>query len=1062
MTANGARDNHAASAVDLCRGFVEQLLEEAQDVRRVTQTGSAPPEIDWEDLWVTAHGADSLEQAVGRVLLRANRIARELGGLKTAASDALPTGPSDISALLDHIGGRNHGSVDDREWATPDVDFHEDRRERPNGSETSDLAPVPAGVVPEGADQQPVSEGTPPEPVREQIPAEFFIEPVLDLDLLAAPALQEPVWEPPVGRFGPAPPEPEVPAEDPPAEDAQVPEAAVKDVRVEAPPVADAAVRAPAFGEALEELLIGLESAVSSGADPTATAASVAPEMSEEPAANAPAFENPVIDDATGEMAAPDEAAIDQAALDEAAGPLAGADDAGPDESGPGTAAVGQHPGVGNSPEVAAAVGSPTLRHPDAAPPVGDNSSQDQVSTPSQAGRGPRRRRRPRSTRVRVGGVAAVLGALALGWQLWGSGGQRPDGGAGAVATQSASVSRLASHVSLILRGDATGPQATQAETVYADGDLVDVQVGPNPTLSLANLESAGYTAEPGIAVMECSDPGGRPENLPTAPTGSCQTGSVVTTSTISTQGSVTVYDYRMRARTGRGSSADSAGNLVCGTGHNECVLYVGPAPDDFSKPHLFSSPFAVVSGKSRPTGTPGHQVLPAAPAGPASASIPPSAGLIKIAGPQATPTARPPTPTAVPLTQVSGVPTTSAPPGYHAVFGTGHATLYCPNASQLGRSGQSGSAGGGGSGGRGGSGGLAGCGSNGGNGGNGGSGSSAAGAGGNGGNGANAPCLPEENIGGTWLTTGGGPTSPPNTPPCNGQHVNGARGGNGGNGSGQLSGANGTDANGGTPGLPGADAGSAYVPVEITHGLLYYCPIWVSLGHPGPNGSPGAGDNGGTAGLGGLPGCGTNGGRGGNGGSGAGSAAPGGNGGNGGDGACQPQLGTAAQNGSVAWLGPGTAPCNGQGGNGGAGGNGANGAGGTVGGSGGDGGTGQVATPGGDGENGTPGQTGTPGATAVAQAITITSSPPGPAAPTGTYALMTASGGDSGNPVTYSLDPLSTPGACEISSTSQFEPVALVMFTGVGTCLIDANQAGDAPYAPAPQVQVAVVVGSG
>ena len=78
-------------------------------------------------------------------------------------------------------------------------------------------------------------------------------------------------------------------------------------------------------------------------------------------------------------------------------------------------------------------------------------------------------------------------------------------------------------------------------------------------------------------------------------------------------------------------------------------------------------------------------------------------------------------------------------------------------------------------------------------------------------------------------------------------------------------------------------------------------------------------------------------------------------------------------------------------------------------------------------------------------QSITFTSTPPSPAVVGGTYS-PTASGGASGNPVTFSVDP-SADGSCSISG-------ATVTFVAVGTCVIDANQAGNASYEAAPQVQ--------
>ena len=83
------------------------------------------------------------------------------------------------------------------------------------------------------------------------------------------------------------------------------------------------------------------------------------------------------------------------------------------------------------------------------------------------------------------------------------------------------------------------------------------------------------------------------------------------------------------------------------------------------------------------------------------------------------------------------------------------------------------------------------------------------------------------------------------------------------------------------------------------------------------------------------------------------------------------------------------------------------------------------------------------------AQAITF--AVPAAAAAGGTAAL-TAAGGGSGNPVVFTTDPASGPGVCTISGTT-------VTYTTIGTCIIDANQAGNGHYAAAPQVQHTVTV---
>ncbi len=89
------------------------------------------------------------------------------------------------------------------------------------------------------------------------------------------------------------------------------------------------------------------------------------------------------------------------------------------------------------------------------------------------------------------------------------------------------------------------------------------------------------------------------------------------------------------------------------------------------------------------------------------------------------------------------------------------------------------------------------------------------------------------------------------------------------------------------------------------------------------------------------------------------------------------------------------------------------------------------------------------------AQAISFT----GPGTGTvGGQATLTATGGPSGNPVTFTVDPSSTAGACAVSGTDG----ATVTYTGTGTCVIDANQAAGNGYAAAPQVQQSITVSPG
>jgi len=83
--------------------------------------------------------------------------------------------------------------------------------------------------------------------------------------------------------------------------------------------------------------------------------------------------------------------------------------------------------------------------------------------------------------------------------------------------------------------------------------------------------------------------------------------------------------------------------------------------------------------------------------------------------------------------------------------------------------------------------------------------------------------------------------------------------------------------------------------------------------------------------------------------------------------------------------------------------------------------------------------------------AQSITFSVPASAAAGGSAALS-AIGGGSGNPVVFTVDPSSGPGACTVSGST-------VTYAAIGTCVIDANQAGNGHYAGAPQVQRTITV---
>src|SRR6201999_4416046 len=73
-----------------------------------------------------------------------------------------------------------------------------------------------------------------------------------------------------------------------------------------------------------------------------------------------------------------------------------------------------------------------------------------------------------------------------------------------------------------------------------------------------------------------------------------------------------------------------------------------------------------------------------------------------------------------------------------------------------------------------------------------------------------------------------------------------------------------------------------------------------------------------------------------------------------------------------------------------------------------------------------------------VAQMVTVNQAAPAGAAVGGPTYTPTATGGASGNPVTFTLDATST--GCTLTS-------GVIAFPAVGTCVVDADQAGNTSY---------------
>ncbi len=150
-----------------------------------------------------------------------------------------------------------------------------------------------------------------------------------------------------------------------------------------------------------------------------------------------------------------------------------------------------------------------------------------------------------------------------------------------------------------------TATSPANATTPWGSGQVIEVTVAPNSTLSLSNLESqGGLTGEPAMKVEECDDPDGSVAKLPTVPMFHCDGSTILSTSYINKDGSFLLKNYAIYALPDSVTLGESSDGVPkCGTAPNYCVLYVGPNQLDFAKPHLFSAPFLVTSNSTdKPT----------------------------------------------------------------------------------------------------------------------------------------------------------------------------------------------------------------------------------------------------------------------------------------------------------------------------------------------------------------------------------------------------------------------------------------------------------------------------
>ncbi len=119
----------------------------------------------------------------------------------------------------------------------------------------------------------------------------------------------------------------------------------------------------------------------------------------------------------------------------------------------------------------------------------------------------------------------------------------------------------------------------------YHDGQTIRVSVGPNKH----------FTPFASIKILECSDPGGTTQNLPTSALLRCD-GNTVQGNTIlvGRDGSFSQDDYVVYALPNQSELGESSDAKPVCNEKDSCVLYIGQNQENFTAPKIFSPPFTV------------------------------------------------------------------------------------------------------------------------------------------------------------------------------------------------------------------------------------------------------------------------------------------------------------------------------------------------------------------------------------------------------------------------------------------------------------------------------------
>jgi hypothetical protein len=133
--------------------------------------------------------------------------------------------------------------------------------------------------------------------------------------------------------------------------------------------------------------------------------------------------------------------------------------------------------------------------------------------------------------------------------------------------------------------GDPSQGSLTITPGPYHNGQAIEVSVGPNKH----------FTPYASIKILECSDPGGTTQNLPTTALLHCD-GNTIQGNTIlvGRDGSFSQRDYIVYALPNTSALGEAPDAKPVCNETSMCVLYIGQNQENFSAPKMFSPPFTI------------------------------------------------------------------------------------------------------------------------------------------------------------------------------------------------------------------------------------------------------------------------------------------------------------------------------------------------------------------------------------------------------------------------------------------------------------------------------------